>query len=48
MRLQSKFQDRAQRDEEAEEEDDRKPVSHSFSPDLSTRMYEKRFSSIAD
>src|SRR3954470_15406298 len=36
MRLQSEFQDRAQRDEKAEEEDDGEPISHSFSPDLST------------
>jgi hypothetical protein len=36
MRLQSEFQDRGQDDEQAEEENDRKPVSHSFSPDLST------------
>jgi hypothetical protein len=36
MRLQSEFQHRGQRDEQAEEEDYRKPMSHSFSPDLST------------
>jgi hypothetical protein len=36
VRLQSEFQDRAERDQQAEEEDDQEPVSHSFSPDLST------------
>jgi hypothetical protein len=36
MRLQSDLQDRAERGEQAEEEDDRKPVNHSFSPVLST------------
>jgi hypothetical protein len=36
MRLQSDLQDRAERDENAEEENDRKPMNHSFSPDLST------------
>ena len=36
MRLQRELQYRRQRDDEAEEEDDRERVSHSFSPDLST------------
>jgi hypothetical protein len=36
MGLQGDFEDDGQRDEEAEEEDDREQMSHSFSPDLST------------
>jgi hypothetical protein len=32
MGLQREFEDRGQRDEQAEEEDDREQVSHSFSP----------------
>ena len=36
MRLQSELEDGRQRDQQADEENDRKRVSHSFSPDLST------------
>jgi hypothetical protein len=42
MRLQSEFQYRRQRGDQAEEEDDRERVSHSFSPDLSTAESPKR------
>jgi hypothetical protein len=42
MRLQRELQDRRQRDDEAEEEDDRERVSHSFSPDLSTAKFPRR------
>jgi len=36
MGLQRDFEDDGQRNQEAEEEDDREQLSHSFSPDLST------------
>jgi len=36
MRPERRFEDRGQRHEQAEEEDDREQMSHSFSPDLST------------
>jgi hypothetical protein len=36
MGLQRELEDDGQRDQEAEEEDDREHLSHSFSPDLST------------
>jgi hypothetical protein len=36
MRPENMLQQRGQRDEQAKEEDDRKQVSHSFSPYLST------------
>jgi hypothetical protein len=36
MRPEGEFQDHGQGDEQAEEEHDRKQMSHSFSPNLST------------
>jgi len=36
MRPERDLQDHGQRHEQAEEKDDRKQMSHSFSPDLST------------
>jgi hypothetical protein len=41
MRPDRIFQDDGQRDEQAEEENDRKQVSHSFSPYLSTAEFPK-------
>jgi hypothetical protein len=41
MRPEHMFQHHGQRHEQAEEEDDREQVSHSFSPDLSTAQFPK-------
>jgi hypothetical protein len=41
MRPENMLQQRGQRHEQAEEEDDRKQVSHSFSPYLSTAKVPK-------
>jgi len=41
MGLEREFQDHAEPDEQAEEEDDREQVSHSFSPSLSTAKFPK-------
>ena len=48
MRLQREFQDRRERGDEAEEEDDRERMSHSFSPDLSTAKSPKGWISSLD